>query len=378
MEKIIYIIASIFCITICLTMGIVLLSIRVRNRVYNSQYQLAKKWLIALYFIGAAGYSLIFYNQAIENYDPTIEIFPFTITFISSVQALLFTYTIIALFRSKHAIYRKALRALIPLLILCLAHFISVRVAGNPHLTNLEELQQNITHPTTLIRLFFVAFYFGLLIRFSVVFIREKRKFCEKIENYFSNTEQIRLRWASVAFALAIIIGILNLVIYTVPTRFYAACITFILGVFYLTFAIQYIKYQLFDALIYYATENNNSPEKTEKTDDKQLERKIDQWKLSQKPYLIQGITIEDVASQLNVNRKTLSSHINSVYGCNFNSWINQMRIEETIAILTREPSKNITEISEMVGFGDKSILCRQFKKYTGETVTSWRNRQKN
>lgn len=358
-------------------MGMVLLFIRVRNKVYNSQYQLAKKWLIALYFIGAAGYSLIFYNQVIENYYPTIEIFPFTITFISSVQALLFTYTIIALFRSKHAMYQKALRALIPLLILCLAHFISVRVDGNPHLTSLEELRQSITHPTTLIRLFFVIFYFGLLIRFSIVFIRERKRFCEKIENYFSNTEQVQLRWASISFTLAIIIGILNLVIYTVPTRFYAACITFILGGFYLIFAIQYINYQLFDALIYHATESNNIPEKAEKTDDRQLEKKIDQWRHSQKQYLIQGITIEDVASQLNVNRKTLSSHINSVYGCNFNSWINKMRIEETIDILTREPSKNITEISEMVGFGDKSILCRQFKKYTGETVTSWRNRQK-
>ena len=359
-------------------MGMVLLCIRPGSKVYNSQYQLAKKWLIALYFIGAAGYSLIFHNEVIDYYDPTIEIFPFSITFISSVQVLLFTYTIIALFRSKHAIYRKAFRALIPLLVICLAYIISVRTAGNPRLGSFTELQQNIAHPTTLIRFFFVVFYFGLLFRFSIVFAREKKRFCEKIENYFSNTEQVQLRWASISFTLAIIISILNLVIYTVPSRFYAACITFILGGFYVAFAIQYINYQLFDALIYHATENNNTPEKTEKTDDKLLEEKIHQWKLSEKPYLIQGITIEDVASQLNVNRKVLSFHINSVYGWNFNSWINQMRIEETIDILTREPSKNISEISEMVGFGDKSILCRQFKKYTGETVTSWRNRQKN
>lgn len=377
MERLIYTIANLSCITICLTMGIVLLSIRTRNPLYNSQYLLAKKWLITVYFIAAAGYSLIFYNEAILDYDPTPEFFPFIVTFISFIQALLFTYTIMALFRSKFAIYGRAVRVLIPLFAVCLAYFISVRVAGNPRLTNFAALQQNITHPTTLIRLFFVIFYFGLLIRFTAVFIHEKKRFCEKIENYFSNTEQVQLRWASIAFGFAIIIGILNLIIYTVPTRFYAACITFILSGFYLAFAIQYINYRLFDALIYHATENSNVPDRTEKTDDKLLEEKITQWKLSGKPYLTQGITIEDVASQLNANRKVLSSHINSVYGCNFNSWINKMRIEETIEILNREPSKNITEISEMVGFGDKSILSRQFKKYIGETVTSWKNKQK-
>lgn len=376
MERIIYTIANLSCIIICLTMGIVLLSIRTRNPLYNDQYLLAKKWLITVYFIAVAGYSLIFYNEAIINYDPTTEFFPFIVTFISSVQALLFTYTIIALFRSKHAIYGKALRALIPLLVFCFVYFISVRAAGNPRLTSFTVLQQNITHPTIIIRLLFVIFYFGLLIRFSQVFTREKKRFLRKIENYFSNTEQVQLRWASIAFGFAIIIGILNLIIYTVPTRFYAACVTFILSGFYLAFAIQYINYQLFDALIYHATESSNVPDKIEKTDENLLEEKISQWK-SGKPYLTQGITIEDVASQLSANRKALSSHINSVYGCNFNSWINKMRIEETIKILNDDPSKNITEISEMVGFGDKSILCRQFKKYTGETVTSWRNRQK-
>lgn len=377
MERLIYTIACLSCITICLTMGIVLLSIRTHNLLYNEKYTISKRFLAVAYFIVAIGYSVIFYREAIWEYVPASELFPFIVFFISSLQALLFTYSLICLFRSEYASWKNAIKTLLSILAFCAVYFISVAVFGNPRLHSFTLLKQYILHPTVLIRIAFFLFYIGLLVRFSIIFFRERALFLEKIEDYYSNTEKVLLRWANIAYASAIIIGILILTIYAVPNRLYGSVITFIIGGFYLSFAIQYVNYQNFDPLIYHATENSTSVQKSEKADDAWLEERISEWKSLDKPYLKQGITIEDIASELNVNRKILSSYINSVYKCNFNYWINGMRIEETIHILDEEPGKSIAEVSEIVGFGDKSILCRQFKKHVGKTITSWRNQRK-
>lgn len=106
------------------------------------------------------------------------------------------------------------------------------------------------------------------------------------------------------------------------------------------------------------------------------LKRKVDNW-MEDKGYLQTGIVVADVAGIVGVSPKKLSLYISSTFGCNFNVWLNTLRVEEAKRIMEYNSDVSITELSEMVGFSDRSHFSRQFKSITGETAVSFQKRFK-
>jgi AraC-like DNA-binding protein len=96
------------------------------------------------------------------------------------------------------------------------------------------------------------------------------------------------------------------------------------------------------------------------------------------KPYINPDVTLEKVARDISVNVRTLSQIINESFNNNFNGYINEFRIKESLKQLSdHRNKKTILEILYDSGFNSKSAFYSEFKKYTAITPQEYRNKNK-
>lgn len=98
-------------------------------------------------------------------------------------------------------------------------------------------------------------------------------------------------------------------------------------------------------------------------------------YMVTQKPYLDFELTLQKLASQLDMPEKELSMLINHHMGKHFFDFINEYRIEEAKTILANPEEKELTilEVLYQVGFNSKSSFYTAFKKVAGITPTAYR-----
>ncbi len=85
----------------------------------------------------------------------------------------------------------------------------------------------------------------------------------------------------------------------------------------------------------------------------------------------------KELAKDLQTNTRYLSAVVNSRFGMNYSSLLNEYRIKEAMHYLTdkRYANKNVEEISTMVGFANRQSFYASFYKHMGETPNSYRKR---
>ena len=110
-----------------------------------------------------------------------------------------------------------------------------------------------------------------------------------------------------------------------------------------------------------------------------QLQRaKLETWLAREKPYLAPGLTLKDLADQLDMPQGELSRLINGAYQQNFNDFINRYRVEAVKQALF-DPGKqhlSLLGIALDCGFNSKATFNRVFKQHTGLSPSAWRARQ--
>lgn len=98
------------------------------------------------------------------------------------------------------------------------------------------------------------------------------------------------------------------------------------------------------------------------------------EWiKRDDKPYMKSGLTIGDVANDLDIPKYRLSSYINQKQ-INFNTWVKTLRIEEASRMLVNHPQLSASAIAKSCGFCDLPAFSRAFKKIKGVSPTEYRN----
>ena len=101
----------------------------------------------------------------------------------------------------------------------------------------------------------------------------------------------------------------------------------------------------------------------------------IDRWvNRGDRPYLADGLTVNKVAEQMNLNKRLLSQYLNNVLNQNFNAWLNELKVKEVKRIIEEEPSQNFNTIANRVGFTDAPSMTKIFKSVCGMTPTMYRN----
>lgn len=121
--------------------------------------------------------------------------------------------------------------------------------------------------------------------------------------------------------------------------------------------------------------EDNGEEPATESNDGDPISVIIGRWiNRGDRPYLAEGLTINKVAEQMNLNKRLLSQYLNNVLCQNFNAWINELKVNEVKRIIEEEPSQNFNTIANRVGFNDAAAMTKIFKSVCGMTPTMYRN----
>ena len=104
------------------------------------------------------------------------------------------------------------------------------------------------------------------------------------------------------------------------------------------------------------------------------FESVVTAWRENENKYFMRdGLTLGDTADQMGLNPRHLSDFLNSVYGMNFNLWINSLRVEEIRKMLDAGNKSSLSELAQLSGFTDASALSKAFKKIVGVSPTQYK-----
>lgn len=352
-------------INICLTglFSVLFLTLKVPNKKSLHAYRQTRYAMTAAYLIVAVFNTL----ELLEtNWSSDGQLMLLTTLVVSNLQIFLLSSTLITLINANRFNNKRILLEITPTLALSITSFWLLFTERPVALKVVMSL--------------FFAFYFIQYIRYNVFFWKQRGKTIAALENYFAATISIqRINWITVMFIWIMLTGIMALFSYLLPTVFMIPFnITFFL--FYLFFGIYHLNY----LFLFPEYESVFAPEEAPAVPWKnhhpglnreQLDKAVANWEAGDS-YLVSGLTIEDVATQLHTNRTYLSGYVNQQKGVSFKEWVTRLRIERAKKLLIEQPSVPVSQIGVLVGLPDKSNFGRQFTKVTGLSPLQWRNQQ--
>ncbi len=231
-------------------------------------------------------------------------------------------------------------------------------------------------------------------ITYPVVAYRLITKHERLVHENYSFDESISLNWLKYCIAglgvIFLTVGIFSFMQYLLDIQFpfnvdfifYAEIILFIFFVGY--FGIRHQGIFAENKTTQEATSGNDDPD-TKKTtgyirsglkidEAQELHQKLLQLMNEKKPYLEPKLTLNMLATQLDVSSNHLSQTINQHQNQNFYDFINQYRVEE-FKQRAKDPKNqhfNILALALDAGFNSKSAFNLIFKKHTGMTPTQF------
>ncbi|MGL5272548.1 MAG: helix-turn-helix domain-containing protein [Phocaeicola sp.] len=96
-----------------------------------------------------------------------------------------------------------------------------------------------------------------------------------------------------------------------------------------------------------------------------------------QKKYKDPNYSAKDLAKELETNTRYLSAVINSRFGMNYSSLVNEYRVKDAMHLLVdkRYLERNVEDVSVMVGFSNRQSFYAAFFKILGETPNNYRKK---
>ena len=353
-------------IGVCLALSFVFMIVPVPHQQGLKKYRIALRFLTLSYLSLGVYFSILLFLRSYVR----VDFFSFLVIAISFIQAILFTAVHVVLLNPAQLKFRFLVKLHIPLFFFVIAFIFSVHFFGNPQVENFSGYAQLWLHPTVLLRqLFFVAYILqlGYLTWF---FFREEAIYKKKIDGFYADNFEIRIGWLRYSFISALAVGIFVIFSSIFQGIIFILIEEVMILSFYVWFAIRFIQYPKMYPSIHAAIVD---PIKSQPMSGGLV------WEYSKKSvidhqlHLKQGVTIDDICQHLKVSRNTLSAAINTSEGENFNSWINQLRIEEAKVIMKKHPEYSLSKVAEMVGFSEISNFSRQFKLITNYSPSVWR-----
>jgi AraC-like DNA-binding protein len=217
------------------------------------------------------------------------------------------------------------------------------------------------SHP--FLRMAFIAVYYGFIARLLVRYYRRMN------ESDIPACKPARWIVFLIAMSLAFVISSITSALMTRNTAAVSVWSTLasvnISGqMIVLTFHIICRKYMLY--VICAKPEIDSEAEvesrKSEKQQDasrlhagKPTRLQVDNYFRKQKPYLLPGFKITDLAKAMDVNRSVMSDFINKMYGVNFNRFVNQWRLRELerLQALPSNRGRNVSKLFAQAGFAE-------------------------
>lgn len=223
----------------------------------------------------------------------------------------------------------------------------------------------------------------------SVLCLLEIRRYRRRMHDQFSNIEKIDLGWLKF---LVIVFFIIQLWAITVSLAIiFSAHLQFQLNFNFMGLTGNYTTFVLISVLIFFSLSRTNLLEgvehkhdetqgranRTEATIDPTTIKKIEHHMDIEMPYLANILTLEQLASQLELPTRVLSTTINRHFKKNFFEFINRYRVEEAKLQLANPElrSKTMIDIMRDCGFNSKATFNTFFKKIEHITPSEYRQR---
>lgn len=345
-----------------IVMAFILAGIHVPEYHYLDSFRRAKRYLAISYFImGVINLVTFFYhNNALDHSFLSVKT-----VILASYQALLFTSSILVLMHPyfvsrKFVISNLGLATLLGI-ILFFAFFKS----------------RNLFFPVLL----YIAFaaYLMQLAYFTYLF-RKTYKIClRKLEAYYDEDSEYRLRWVRYSFYSALVIGAIALLSLFVNMYFYSLC-GVIYIVFYAYMVRRFYNYQIDSkhiisgAIKNIESDDDSNSHKEAFSEEKCaiFEKSLTEW-VEEKKYADKDASVQEIANQLGVNYNFLRHYFSTYVGTDFRSWRLGLRIQEAKSIMENHPEIPTNQICEMVGYGDRSNFHKQFLKDFGMTPAEFK-----
>ncbi len=376
-------IVYLFNIFVSLFVGILLLAVKTAPQLKEQIYHRAKIFLAVATLLSGAGNSLVLLF-GMEN--ETVDFFSLVSMVVAAFQACLFTFLVLILFHSPYVSLRHMLKHLTPTLVFILVYLVVVFFRADVQVYSIPDFLNHIGNPALALRAGFALVYVGQLVVYTRLFLRERRIYMAKINDYFSDVSDLKLQLGTRLFFQALGVGVAVILFCFYPGQLQDFILTLLITLFYFGFAVSYINYQYTMQLVMPAAGAMNGRARTQNLqtspDDllsnlNQLKEQLEALLVREPFYLTQGIVIEEVAGRLNVSKRMLSACINTCFGQNFNSWINSLRIAYAKRLIESHPELYLQEVAEQSGFADNAMMSREFKRLTGESPSAYRSNGK-
>lgn len=357
-------ILSIILIVLCAILSLVFLVIPLPKYNGLNEYRNSLKLLSISYLILAICTSVM-----------KTDFFSFTFIAASNTQLILFVLTHIVLVNPKKINIKYVFTSTIPLSTFILLNISFSFIWDEPEINNWTDWRANILHPIIVLRQLFLLTYIAQLIYATLLFFNELRLFKNKLDAYYTEHFTPSIKWLKISFLSALFIGVFVILATLSPSIEVNIIFELITIIFYSGYGLLFIQYpRLYPIISAILVE----PISNKKNSNQMAWDDIKNNIINKQLHLKQGVTIEEIATQLKTSRSTLSSIINKEAGMNFNSWINDLRIEDAKRYMLDNPTHTIAQIAEMVGYSEASNFSRQFKISTQYSPLQWRQQQLN
>lgn len=303
---------------------------------------------------------------------PELLLLPFNFSWLLFPLFLIYTYKI-SVFSNRTPPYWTLIPGIIFFLVQVYIFFLPFEIK--------QSINENLFHD-------FFQTYVGILYSWSIAIWNLKLLYQHRREvgNSFSQVENKELLWERVFLVYSIITSLMIHVLYFIsPTNIYFKILfsSFDLITIYWT-GLHGISQR--NVIAISNNENSNigfSRKLLNKADTQtiplaelqKLIEQIDEYVISSEAFVNANLTIIDLAEYLKIHPKRISTAINTVRNQNFNSYINQYRIEKAVELLESSSLNNysIEGVGTEVGFNSKSAFYTSFKKVTGTTPVKFK-----
>ncbi len=250
-----------------------------------------------------------------------------------------------------------------------------------------------------------------IMLAYLVVALLQIRKYAKVANDFFSDTERVKLKYLQHFVWLLAILNILLTIAYAtfqtpVVEYFFIPVIINTIYVYIVYYAFsqsailsqeqfcnlmeditQLEKYHQYqeplckeNKALHLEMARGNGKFKLAEMEMEENYRKILQLFEERKIFLDPAINLTRLSNEINACSHNISLTINTRFHKNFFELINSYRIEEAKILLSSESSKRMTieAIGLHAGFNTKSAFYRAFKKHTGQTPTEFLQLSKN
>ena len=213
-----------------------------------------------------------------------------------------------------------------------------------------------------------------------VIAIKETLRYRERVQNAYSDYTMLEINWLwqfiFIMLPIAILWGaeILRILLGGIGTSDIALITWLLLVVFIYFVSYKAFRYpNLFEGVHQNPEEELEmeikAPIAEEASNYEALSEKVQSGMEEEKYFLNQNLTIYELAKEMNLSSRAISSCINRCFGYNFSEWVNNYRVDHAIALLA-DPQSNhlsIEGVGSESGFKSRSAMYTAFKKKTGQ-----------